>query len=177
VAQASLSCDDARWMGHRHKHRPAPAPGEEQASPASPSVTGKVDGGATLDGGAARACGAAREGARYLMGRSSTGRTGHAGETPEHVLHAGEGAGKRERPATGLAATRSAGCGEGFEAAEEDTTAQVENFSFFSRLVRYAGGRQDWEPRPTGRTPVAKRFCFPFSSGSYHGTKVGGGGL
>ena len=33
------------------------------ASPASPSVTGEVDGGAVLDGGAAWARGATREGA------------------------------------------------------------------------------------------------------------------
>jgi hypothetical protein len=137
-------------MGHRHKHKPPQA--QEQASPASPSVTGKVDGGATLDGGAARACGAAREGAGYLVGRSSTGRTGHAGETPEHALHAGEGAGKRERPATGLAATRSAGCGEGFEAAEEDTTAQVGNFSFFRGWsAAQEGGRIGSRVRRNGR--------------------------
>jgi hypothetical protein len=45
--------------------------------------------------------GAAREGARCLVGRSSAERTGHAGETPEQALHAREGAGKRERPAAG----------------------------------------------------------------------------
>ena len=45
-------------------------------------------------------------------------------------------------------------CGEGLRAAEEDTTTRAENFSFFF----YAGGRQDWEPRPMGRTPMAKRF-------------------
>jgi hypothetical protein len=50
--------------------------------------------GAALDGVATQARGAAREGAECLGGR--TGQ-----ETPEEALHAGEGAGKRERPAVG----------------------------------------------------------------------------
>jgi hypothetical protein len=82
---------------------------QAQASPACPSVTGEVDGGMALDGGAARVRGVAREGARCLMGRSGAGRTSQAGETREQTLHAREGAGKRECPAAGPCVAGSAG--------------------------------------------------------------------
>jgi hypothetical protein len=90
-----------------------------------------VDGGAGLDGGVARACGGAREGAGCL-----TGRADYAGETPEHAFHAREGAGKRERPAagpcgSGVGRRCVCRCGEGLGVVEEDTTARVKNFSFF----------------------------------------------
>ena len=55
-----------------------------QASPASPSATSEVDGGAALDGGATRAHGVARERARCLAVRAN-----HPGETLEQTLHAG----------------------------------------------------------------------------------------
>ena len=41
------------------------------------------------------------EGAGCLAGRSNAGRAAHTGETPEQALHAGEGVGKKERPAAG----------------------------------------------------------------------------
>jgi hypothetical protein len=89
-----------------------------------------------LDGGAARACGGAREGARCLTGRSIAGRADYTGETLEHVFHAREGAGKRERPAAGpcgngVGRSCVCWCGEGLGVVEEETTVRVENFSFF----------------------------------------------
>jgi hypothetical protein len=42
------------------------------------------------------------ERAECLVGRSNVaGRAGHVGEMLEQALHAGEGVGKRERPAAG----------------------------------------------------------------------------
>jgi hypothetical protein len=77
------------------------AQAQAQASPASPSATGEVDGGVALDGSAVWVHEVARDGVGCLAGRSSVGRASHAVETPEQALHAGEREGKRECPAAG----------------------------------------------------------------------------
>jgi len=77
---------------------------------------------------------AVREGARCLTGRSTGGRASHIGETPEQVLHTGEGAGKRERPVAGPCGGgvgRRCGAVRGLEQPRRTPQLKWGNFLFF----------------------------------------------
>ena len=105
----------------------------------------EVDRGAALDGGAVRARGVAREGAKCLAGKSSAGTAGHAERRRSRRFMLG-GSGKERALSCGT--LRHAGspvhCGEGLGAAEEDTTARVENLSLILEaglLTMQEGGK------------------------------------